>query len=78
MTTKPTLTAAPATDAEIRAMVEHGLYDPANEKDACGVGFVAHIKGQRSHSIVEKSLAMLVLPCHLKQRVSSLLIVTIQ
>ena len=29
-----------------------GLYNPANEKDACGVGFVAHIKGQRSHQIV--------------------------
>lgn len=30
----------------------HGLYDPANETENCGVGFVAHIKGQRSHSIV--------------------------
>ena len=30
----------------------NGLYDPANEKDSCGVGFVAHIKGQRSHQIV--------------------------
>ena len=59
MTTKPTLTAAPATDAEIRAMAQHGLYDPANEKDACGVGFVAHIKGQRSHSIVEQGLKIL-------------------
>ena len=32
---------------------KHGLYDPANEKDSCGVGFVAHIKGQRSHQIVQ-------------------------
>jgi len=31
---------------------KHGLYDPANEKDSCGVGFVAHIKGERSHQIV--------------------------
>ena len=31
----------------------HGLYDPANEKDACGVGFVAHIKGERSHQIID-------------------------
>ena len=31
---------------------KHGLYDPANEKDACGVGFVAHMKGQRSHQII--------------------------
>jgi len=29
-----------------------GLYDPANEKENCGVGFVAHIKGERSHQIV--------------------------
>ncbi|MEX2489834.1 MAG: glutamate synthase large subunit, partial [Pseudomonadales bacterium] len=29
-----------------------GLYDPANEKDACGVGFVANIKGQASHQIM--------------------------
>ena len=31
---------------------KHGLYDPANEKDACGVGFVANIKGVRSHQII--------------------------
>ncbi|HEX6960544.1 MAG TPA: glutamate synthase-related protein, partial [Lacipirellula sp.] len=31
---------------------KHGLYDPAFEHDACGVGFVAHIKGQRSHQIL--------------------------
>jgi glutamate synthase (NADPH/NADH) large chain len=31
---------------------KHGLYDPANEKDACGVGFVANIKGAPSHQIV--------------------------
>ncbi len=30
----------------------HGLYDPAFEKDACGVGFVAHVRGVRSHQIV--------------------------
>ncbi|MEM7447349.1 MAG: glutamate synthase large subunit [Myxococcota bacterium] len=29
-----------------------GLYDPRNEKDACGVGFVANIKGKRSHQVV--------------------------
>ena len=38
---------------------KHGLYDPANEKDSCGVGFVAHIKGQRSHQIVLDALQML-------------------
>ncbi|MEM9658017.1 MAG: hypothetical protein AAF961_06620, partial [Planctomycetota bacterium] len=31
---------------------KHGLYDPANEHDACGVGFVAHIKGKRTHQIL--------------------------
>ncbi|MEX2187700.1 MAG: glutamate synthase central domain-containing protein, partial [Pirellulales bacterium] len=31
---------------------KQGLYDPANEHDSCGVGFVAHVKGQRSHQIV--------------------------
>ncbi|HTN74710.1 MAG TPA: glutamate synthase central domain-containing protein, partial [Pirellulaceae bacterium] len=39
---------------------KHGLYDPANEKDSCGVGFVAHIKGERSHQIVLDALEMLV------------------
>ena len=29
-----------------------GLYSPGLEKDACGVGFVAHIKGRRSHQII--------------------------
>ncbi len=36
-----------------------GLYDPANEHDACGVGFVAHIKGQKSHLIVQQGLQIL-------------------
>ncbi|HQW19317.1 MAG TPA: glutamate synthase large subunit [Rhodocyclaceae bacterium] len=36
-----------------------GLYDPANEHDACGVGFVAHIKNQQSHAIVEQGLQIL-------------------
>jgi glutamate synthase (NADPH) large chain len=36
-----------------------GLYDPANEHDACGVGFVAHIKNRKSHAIVEQGLQIL-------------------
>ena len=36
-----------------------GLYDPANEHDACGVGFVAHIKGVKAHSIIEQGLKIL-------------------
>ena len=37
-----------------------GLYRPADEHDACGVGFVAHIKGQRSHAIVRHALDLLI------------------
>ncbi|HZP16003.1 MAG TPA: glutamate synthase subunit alpha, partial [Nocardioides sp.] len=37
-----------------------GLYDPANEKDACGVAFVATLTGVASHEIVEKGVAALV------------------
>jgi glutamate synthase (NADPH/NADH) large chain len=37
----------------------HGLHDPANEHDSCGVGFIAHIKGQRSHEIVKDACEML-------------------
>ncbi|WP_310460108.1 glutamate synthase-related protein [Sphaerotilus sp.] len=44
---------------EIQALAAGGLYDPANEHDACGVGFVAHIKGQKAHSIVEQGLKIL-------------------
>ena len=36
-----------------------GLYDPANEHDACGVGMVAHIKGAKSHAIIEQALEIL-------------------
>src|SRR5437016_1649558 len=36
-----------------------GLYDPAQEHDACGVGFVVDIKGRRSASIVRKALEVL-------------------
>ncbi|MBO6538044.1 MAG: glutamate synthase large subunit [Rhizobiaceae bacterium] len=36
-----------------------GLYDPRNEHDACGVGFIAHMKGVKSHGIVKDGLQML-------------------
>ncbi len=41
-------------------MASQGLYDPRNEHDSCGVGFVANIKGRRSHEIVEQGLQLLV------------------
>jgi glutamate synthase (NADPH/NADH) large chain len=36
-----------------------GLYDPANEHDACGVGFVADLNGRKSHTIIEHGLQIL-------------------
>ena len=38
---------------------KQGLYDPANEHDACGVGFVADIKGSKSHEIIREGLTIL-------------------
>jgi glutamate synthase (NADPH/NADH) large chain len=35
------------------------LYDPANEHDACGVGFIVHIKGRKSHDIIRQGLELL-------------------
>ncbi len=50
--------ATPSSD-EVSALSRSGLYDPANEHDACGVGFVAHIKGHKAHAIVEQGLKIL-------------------
>ncbi len=36
-----------------------GLYDPANEHDACGVGFLAHLDGKPSHEIVDNAITVL-------------------
>ncbi len=36
-----------------------GMYDPRNEHDACGVGFVVHVKGRKSHDIVAKGIELL-------------------
>ncbi|KAF3980589.1 MAG: glutamate synthase large subunit [Methylococcales symbiont of Iophon sp. n. MRB-2018] len=43
---------------------KQGLYDPANEKDSCGVGFIAHIKGQRSHKIIQDAATALKAMTH--------------
>ena len=37
-----------------------GLYDPQHEKDSCGVGFVADLKGKKSHEIVKNAIEVLV------------------
>ena len=39
---------------------QRSLYRSSDEHDACGVGFVAHIKGARSHSIVRQALDLLI------------------
>ena len=47
------------TAAEIKDLSDNGLYSGGNEHDACGVGFVAHIKGHKSHAIVQQGLKIL-------------------
>ncbi|HEX3745407.1 MAG TPA: glutamate synthase large subunit [Bryobacteraceae bacterium] len=37
-----------------------GLYDPRHEHDACGIGFVTHVKGQKSHDIIVKGIEVLI------------------
>jgi glutamate synthase (NADPH/NADH) large chain len=39
--------------------MRQGLYDPRNEHDACGVGFVVNIKGRKSHDIIAQGLKIL-------------------
>src|SRR3984885_3009621 len=41
-----------------------GLYDPRNEHDSCGVGFVVNIKGRKSHDIIRRGLEILVNLAH--------------
>src|SRR6185312_2364583 len=40
-------------------VVRQGLYDPRNEHDSCGVGFVINIKGRKSHDIITQGLKIL-------------------
>jgi glutamate synthase domain-containing protein 2/glutamate synthase domain-containing protein 1/glutamate synthase domain-containing protein 3 len=42
-----------------RRTAARGLYEPAFEHDACGVGFVVNVKGERSHDIIQKGLTVL-------------------
>src|SRR5215471_19064033 len=43
-----------------RAPAKQGMYDPAFEHDACGVGFVVDVKGRKSNDIIQKSLKVLL------------------
>jgi len=44
---------------QLRFPKAQGMYDPVNEHDNCGIGFVAHIKGEASHDIVMRGLNVL-------------------
>ncbi|RAI43741.1 glutamate synthase large subunit [Rhodoplanes roseus] len=57
--------AADAATTLPAAAQARGLYDPALEKDSCGVGFIADIKGRKSHQIVADALSIL---CNLEHR----------
>ncbi len=45
---------------DLPRLTKQGLYDPSQEHDACGVGLVANIKGERSHQIIEQGIEVLV------------------
>jgi glutamate synthase (NADPH/NADH) len=47
---------------------KQGLYDPEFEKDACGVGFIVHVKGVRSHKILSDANDVL---CNMTHRGAS-------
>ena len=51
--------ASKALQNNLRNSKTQGLYQSNQEHDACGVGFVAHIKGQKSHAIVSQALKIL-------------------
>ena len=57
MSAVPPGAAGPSTR---RGSLRTSLYDPRNEHDACGVGFVVDIKGRKSHAIIEKGLQVLL------------------
>src|SRR5205809_624844 len=47
-------------DCTMTTPERQGLYDPVREHDACGVGFVVHSKGVKSHDIIRQGLQILV------------------
>ena len=55
---------APRHGIALRVPEKQGLYDPANEHDACGIGFVVNINGKPSHEIVLQGLQILVNLAH--------------
>src|SRR5256714_4098326 len=55
----PQAASGAATPAQLDLADDRGLCSPAQEHDACGVGFVAHIKGTKDHSIIQQGLKIL-------------------
>src|SRR6186713_1815442 len=56
---KPPAGRVHGSNRRVRAPPKQGLYDPRFEHDACGVGFVVNIKGEKSREIVEQALTVL-------------------
>src|SRR6266481_4861280 len=56
----PPLKSTKMSDFHAGPPPKQGLYDPANEHDSCGVGFVANIRGHKSHQIISQGLQLLV------------------
>jgi len=54
----------PSSALKSASPAKQGLYDPAFEHDACGVGFIAHIKNKKSHDIIEKGMEILLRLTH--------------
>ncbi|MBK9081619.1 MAG: glutamate synthase large subunit [Rhizobiales bacterium] len=54
------LDSGPVTMIDPHFPVAQGLYDPSKEHDACGVGFVAHMRNEKSHAIVAQGLQILL------------------
>ncbi len=48
------------SDPRLHTPHPQGLYHPRNEHDACGMGFVANIRGEKSHGIIRKGLEVLI------------------
>jgi glutamate synthase (NADPH/NADH) large chain len=45
--------------SSVKLLKSQGLYDPSTEKDSCGIGFVANIKGIKSHDIIKRGIEVL-------------------
>ncbi len=50
----------PSSHRRIRVPAPQGLYHPQNEHDACGMGLVASIRGEKTHDIIRKGLELLI------------------